>query len=203
MQETEVKYCVRSLSDVEVRLQQFGGHLLQERTHELNLRFDDAKRDLARESRVLRLRKDQAVRLTYKDNSHNIEGALSRREIEFIVDDFVAAREFIEALGYQVIFIYEKYRTTYEMDGSHIMLDELPYGDFVEIEGRLESLRPLTEQLDLDWDKTVPVSYHALFERLGRARSLKFRDLTFENFKEIKVSPADLMIDYADHQAMS
>jgi len=27
--------------------------------------------------------------------------------------------------------------------------------------------------------------------------------LTFENFKEIKVSPTDMMIEYADHEAMT
>ena len=82
------------------------------------------------------------------------------------------------------------------------MFDELPYGNFVEIEGELEMLRPIAEELQLDWDKAIPASYHALFERLCKSRGLTFRDLTFENFKEIKVSPDDMMIEYADHEAM-
>jgi adenylate cyclase class 2 len=153
---------------------------------------------LMRAGRVLRLRKDDLVRLTYKDNSQNIKGALSRREIEFIANDFDSAKQFIEALGYEVVFIYEKYRTTYEYKGTHIMLDELPYGNFIEIEGELETLRPIANELQLDWDKAIPASYHALFERLCKSRGLTFRDLTFENFKGIQVSPEDMMIEYAD-----
>ena len=83
------------------------------------------------------------------------------------------------------------------------MLDELPYGNFVEIEGGLDMLRPIAEELRLDWDKSIPASYHALFERLCKARGLTHRDLTFENFKEIKVSPIDMIIEYADHEAMT
>ena len=185
------------------------------RTLEVNLRFDTSNGDLQREGRVLRLRKDDHARLTYKDNSQQIEGALSRREIEFVVDNFDSAKQFIEALGYQVAFIYEKYRTTYALSPqtsevskdlrgleARIMLDELPYGNFVEIEGKLEMLRPIANELHLDWSKAIPASYHALFERLCKSRNLPFRDLTFENFKEIKVSPMDMIIEYADHEAM-
>ena len=213
--ETEVKFCVHNLPmppplsspppfSMKMGEDKGGGwSLIQPRTFEVNLRFDTSNGDLKREGRVLRLRKDDLARLTYKDNSQQIEGALSRREIEFVVNDFDSARQFIEALGYQVVFIYEKYRTTLEYKGIHIMLDELPYGNFVEIEGELETLRPIAEELQLDWDQAIPASYYALFERLRKARGLKFRDLTFENFKEIKVSPADMMIEYADHEAMT
>ena len=201
--ETEVKFCVFNLSQIEVSLRELKAHLFAPRTFEVNLRFDTSNGDLTREGRVLRLRKDDLARLTYKDNSQNIARALSRREIEFVVDDFDSAKQFIEALGYEVVFIYEKYRMTFEYKGAHIMLDELPYGNFVEIEGELEMLRPIAEELGLNWDKAIPASYHALSERLCKSRGLTFRDLTFENFKEIKVSPADMMIEYADHEAIT
>ncbi len=201
--ETEVKFCVFSLLQVEVSLSKLKADLFPRRTFEVNLRFDTSNGDLRRDGSVLRLRKDDLARLTYKDNSRQIAGALIRREIEFVVGDFDSAKQFIEALGYEVIFRYEKYRTTFEYKGTHIMLDELPYGNFVEIEGELELLRPVAEDLMLNWDAAIPVSYHALFERLCISRSLTFRDLTFENFKEIKVHPADMIIGYANHQAMT
>ena len=220
--EIEVKFCVRrpppglpqirkygngNLQSILLRIWgrwlQAGGVwiLIQPRTFEVNLRFDTSSGDLTHEGRVLRLRKDDRARLTYKDNSQNIEGALSRREIEFVADDFDSAKQFIQALGYEVVFIYEKYRTTFKYKGAHIMFDELPYGNFVEIEGELEMLHPIAEELHLDWEKAIPVSYHALFERLCKSRGLTFRDLTYVNFKEIKVSPMDMMIEYADHES--
>jgi len=196
--ETEVKFCVFNLSQIEVSLRKLKAHLFASRTFEVNLRFDTSNGDLQREGRVLRLRKDDLVRLTYKDNSQLREKAITRREIEFVVDDFDSARQFVEALGYEVVFIYEKYRTTYEYKDAHIMLDELPYGNFIEIEGELETLRPIAEELKLDWDRAIPASYHALFERLRQSRRLSFRDLTFENFKGIKVSSEDMEIEFAD-----
>jgi len=226
--ETEVKFCVFNLLQVETDLRRLKAHLIAPRTLEINLRFDTPAGDLQRDGRVLRLRKDDAARLTYKDNNRHIAGAVTRREIEFVVDDFDSARQFVEALGYEVAFIYEKYRTTYEIQTSevfakhprrgqdfrslkaHIMLDELPYGYFVEIEGELEILRPIADELQLDWDQAIPASYHSLFDRLHKSRKLTFRDLTFENFagaggagagQDIKVSPEDMMIEYADHKA--
>ncbi len=168
-----------------------GGGLIQPRTHEVNLRFDTPDGSLQREGRVLRLRQDEAIHLTYKDGNTLKDGALSRREIEFEVSDFALARQFLEALGYETIFLYEKYRTIYEMDGAHIMLDETPIGGLVEIEGELEELKAVAEKLRLNWAAAIPASYHALFGRVRKARGLKFHDLSFENFKGVKVLPED------------
>src|SRR5574341_133914 len=175
-----------------------GGGLIQPRTHEMNLRFDTPDRSFQREGRVLRLRQDEAVHLTYKDGNTLKDGALSRREIEFEVSDFALARQFLEALGYEAVFLYAKFRTIYDLDGAHIMLDETPIGGFVEIEGELEELKAAAEKLRLNWAAAIPASYHALFERVRKARGLKFRDLSFENFKGMKVSSDDLSVLPAD-----
>ena len=78
----------------------------------------------------------------------------SRQEIEFAVEDFETAKKFLEALGYVQIVIYEKFRTIYELKDSHIMLDELPYGEFVEIEGEkcIEIQKSLQILLKFKWD---------------------------------------------------
>lgn len=198
--ETEVKFYVSNLPNIEMRLQQMEAHLIEPRTHEVNLRFDTPDGDYQRDGKVLRLRQDKAAHLTYKDESQLKDGALTRREIEFEVSDFETARKFIEALGYRVIFMYEKYRTTYELDGAHIMLDETPIGGFVEIEGELDALKPLADKFGLNWNAAVPVSYHTLFERVCKARGLAFRDLSFENFKGMKVLPSELGVIPADQR---
>jgi adenylate cyclase class 2 len=209
-QEIEAKFYIKDLIKIKERLHTLGAQMVQPRTHEINLRFDTPNKDLFRERRVLRLRKDKSAHLTYKDGTLFEGGAFSRREIEFTVDDFDSAQQFIEALGYEVIFIYEKYRTMYDlkMHGSsslvknetniHLMLDELPYGDFLEIEGSLELLKPTAQQLGLNWDTAIPASYHELFNRVCASRDLSFRDLTFENFKGIQVIPTDFPVSPAD-----
>ena len=137
--------------------------------------------------------------LSYKGGNKNSRGVLSREEIEFVVGDFEKAKKFLEALGYQQIFYYEKYRTTYELDKTLIMLDELPYGNFVEIEGETEeTIRALSERLELDWEATIERSYSALFEQVQKSLNLSFRDLSFENFTAIKVDTTNLGVRAAD-----
>ena len=44
--------------------------------------------------------------------------------------DFEAARRLLEALGYRLTVMYEKYRTTYHLRHLIVVLDEMPYGEF-------------------------------------------------------------------------
>ncbi len=79
------------------------------------------------------------------------------------------------------------------------MLDELPFGAFVEIEGPdADSIRQTAEALGLAWDKRIPSSYLSLFQKARQNRGLKFRDLTFANFDHLVIEPADLEVSPAD-----
>ena len=198
-QELEVKLLIADLPALEARLQALKAQRSQARTHEVNLRFDTPQGELSRASKALRLRKDTANRLTYKGPSEDVEGVRARREIEFTVGDFDEARAFLEALGYQVSMIYEKYRTTYRLDDIEILLDELPYGNFAEIEGpHAERIHALADQLGLDWSARIPASYTVLFDQLRERMELPFRDLTFENFRELEDPLATFEFQPAD-----
>ncbi|HTP01593.1 MAG TPA: class IV adenylate cyclase [Anaerolineales bacterium] len=196
--EVEAKFYVRRLEDIKRRLEAAGAVLVKPRVLEVNLRFDTHEGALRQAGRVLRLRQDAKVRLTYKDLGRVQDGALSRRELEFDVSNLDAAREFLEALGYEVSFIYEKYRTTYRLDDLEIDVDEMPYGNFVEIEGSGSPIQPTAEKLGLKWSSAIQSSYSQLFEALRARRGLEFRDLTFDNLKHIRVAAADLEVQAAD-----
>ena len=198
-QETEAKFYVAHLNQVAARLEQLQARLIQSRVLETNLRFDLPDGSLTSQGRVLRLRRDTEAKLTYKGSGQNKSGVLDRQEIEFVVADDVKARQFLEALGYQKSMYYEKYRTTFELDQASIMLDELPYGDFVEIEGEsVEQIQALSARLKLAWNATIPSSYTALFENLRKTMHLSFQDLSFENFRGVEVSAQDLSVQPAD-----
>lgn len=198
-QEIEVKYYIADLPALEAKLKRLGAQMVQQRMHEINLRFDTQDEELKRAFKVLRLRQDKAARLTYKGPSHYQEGARLRQEIEFEVSDFESARRFLEALGYQVSMMYEKYRAAYELDGVEITLDELPYGDFAELEGPdPNSLRTVNRKLGLDWEARAGDSYTTLFDHLRDVMSLDFSDLSFENFKNLDVTPAAMNLRPAD-----
>ena len=196
--EIEVKFYVERLADLPRRLQEQGGRRLHARAHELNLRFDTPDGALKREGRTLRLRRDTATTLTYKGPSSFRDGVRSRIELEVAVEDLEGARKVLEALGYVVTFTYEKFRTTYGIDEASIMLDELPFGDFVEIEGEPDALKSVAARLGLVWQRAVKPSYLGLFEQVRRSLSLPFNDLTFANFKGRTVLPSDLDVTPAD-----
>jgi len=192
-QELEVKFNLPDLASLEQRLVVQGARLLQARIHEVNLRFDTVDGALSRSYQVLRLRQDSAARLTYKGPGEDRDGVRQRQELEFTVSDFETARLFLEALGYQVIFMYEKYRATYEFDNVLVVLDEMPYGNFAEIEGPDGgSIQAAAGRLDLDWQRRILESYTVLFERAKVSLGLSFRDLSFANFAGLAVTAADL-----------
>lgn len=197
--EQEVKYYIADLEKLEAHLQKLGARQVQPRVHEVNLRFDTQQGDLARAYQVLRLRRDQNNRLTYKGPSKFQDGVRVREEIEFQVSDFEAARAFLEALGYQVSMMYEKYRAAYELDEVEITLDEMPYGDFAELEGPdPQVIQQVNQRLGLDWEARSDASYTVLFDQLKQRLGLNFRDLSFENFEAVKITARDLQLRPAD-----
>lgn len=198
-QELEVKFYVKNLLPFEQKLKQLNATLTQPRTHEINLRFDTPDQSLSRSYQVLRLRQDQEARLTYKGPGEVLEGVRIRREIEFSVSDFRSAQSFLEALGYQVIFMYEKYRSVYRFNDMLVMLDEMPVGYFLELEGANPEMILSTSQiLGLRWETRILDSYTVLFDRVRQSCGLNIRDLSFDNFRGIEIKPEMMDLVYAE-----
>ncbi len=199
-QEIEAKFHVQNLRKIELRLLELKAQLIQPRVHEVNLRFDRPDGELRNSFRVLRLRQDDLARFTFKGPSVEKEGGiLSRQEIEFEVGDFDSAKQFLEAIGFQVVVFYEKFRTTYELNDTHIMLDELPYGSFIEIEGEnVETIHSIADLLGLNWEVMVKAGYHALFERVAGKYGLDVSKLSFENLEGVTIKITDMGIVAAD-----
>jgi adenylate cyclase class 2 len=179
--EIETKFNLPSIDDFHRNVLDYGGRLVQPRTLERNLRFDTPEGRLSATEQILRLRSDHKTTLTYKRSVH----AEKRTEIQFELNDFDAAKNLLEALGFEVIFIYEKYRQIFQVGDVYLMIDELPFGTFVEIEGpSLESIKQAAHNLDLKWNNRITTNYLSLFERLRDHYKLTFRDATFANFND-------------------
>ncbi len=198
-QEMEVKFYLNNLATLQRKLRNQEASLVQPRVHEINLRFDLPSGELARDHRILRLRQDAGAVLTYKGPAENRQDVSSRQEIEVEVNDFAMARRLLEALGYQVYIIYEKYRATYLMDNVRVTLDEMPYGDFAEVEGPdPASIQATAEKLGLEWSKRIMESYLMMFAGLPAELKAGKRDLTFANFQAVTIKPGDLGVTPAD-----
>ncbi|HEY9282101.1 MAG TPA: class IV adenylate cyclase [Pyrinomonadaceae bacterium] len=119
---------------------------------------------------ALRLRQEGGRRavLTYKERPGSEPEAIKRRhEIETEVADAAAAAALLEALGYRAALVYEKRRETFQLGGAEIVLDELPFGWFVEIEGEEIDILDAERRLELTTAEHVHETYPELTVRHG------------------------------------
>lgn len=181
--EIEAKFAVRHLQQVRQRLLQSGARLRSSRVLERNWRFDDPQGALTEREEVLRVRKDSSGHLTFKRAGAQ---ELERTELSVVVDDTTITREILQALGFEVIAVYEKYREVFVLNSVDVMLDELPFGAFVEIEAAdRRSIRAAADRLGLLWEHRVHATYLELFQHIKRERGLDTRDATFQAFGDI------------------
>ncbi len=186
--ENEIKLYVPFLNAVARRIEAEGGTISAPRVLEKNIRYDNAVGEFNAAGTVLRLRQDSRARLTYKDGERLLgEYGSSRTEVEVEVSDFDKMDTLLGKLGFRPTLIYEKYRTTYHLQGAEVTLDELPYGNFVEIEGEESAIRQVMDILELHDAKRMAASYTVLFKIVRKNLGLEVNDLTFANFKGIKV----------------
>ena len=206
-QEIEVKFYVRDLAGVEQTLQNLNARMAQKRALETNLRFDTTENSLGRYRHVLRLRRpapgylpeDPQGLLTYKGPTQSGQSISIRQEIEVVVSDFETALHLLEALGYQVVVMYEKWRTVYRVGDVDVDLDETPLGNFLEIEGPdTAGIQEVALLLGLDWEARSGESYMALFNRVRLARGLSVQNLSFAEFQGIQVQPQEMGLRPAD-----
>ena len=187
MQEVEVKLHTPDLAAVKRALEEANAIPLTLRVFERNTRYDSADGSLAAAGIVLRLRQDVAVKLTYKADASIERGIVSRFEAEVEVWDFKTMDVILRRLGYEVALIYEKYRTTYTLDGAEVVLDELPYGNFTEIESDAATIERVVEALGLGGARRMAGSYVDIFWDVKARLGLDARDCTFEAFAGVDV----------------
>lgn len=129
----------------------YGGHILTEK------------------NAVLRIRKigDRAI-LTYKLRLAG-NGDIKRQvEEETEVADPNAIERIVAELGYSPVIIYEKKRRKWHFRSVEIVIDELPFGLYMEIEGSITSIHEAELLLDLDDLETEHETYPGLTARLGK-----------------------------------
>jgi adenylate cyclase class 2 len=198
-QEIEVKFLIADLPALLEKIQKLGAIELRPRMLEVNLRFDTRDTQLLDRAQVLRLRQDDQSILTFKSPGEIVDGVISRTELEVTVSDFQTTRAILEALGFQVFMTYEKYRQNFSLNDLVASVDEMPYGNFIELEGRSpEHVRATAALLGLDWEQRINLSYTALLSLYNQNTGNTFRDLSFESFEGLHVLPEQLGLAYAD-----
>jgi adenylate cyclase class 2 len=130
-----------------------------------------AGQNLDPRSRVLRLRRvGSLATLTYKERTPSTSAIKHQREDETQVEDAVALEAILDALGYRPVLVYEKRRLTWRIAGAEAVVDELPFGLFLEIEGEERIIGEVERLLGLDEVEAEMASYPELTQRCGERR---------------------------------
>ena len=187
-EEIEVKFLIEDLSAMRQRLVALGATLTTPRTYEENLLFDTPNMQLRRQGRLLRLRRDRRNRITYKEPpAHNDPDFKVLHEYEVEVSDFAQARTILEKLGFTPSLRFEKYRETFTYQEAEIVLDEVPFGTFMEIEGAREVIRDMVTALGLDFAARLVASYPEIFDAVCATYKLPATDITFATFRSLTI----------------
>lgn len=120
---------------------------------------------------VLRLRRvsGKAI-LTYKERFQSSSTIKQQREDETEIEDADAMAAILDALGYKPAIVYEKRRATWRVANTELVIDELPFGLFLEIEGEEADILKAESLLELAGVSPEIATYPQLTVQHGKQR---------------------------------
>lgn len=120
---------------------------------------------------ILRVRKTQdKTVLTYKKRIENDFAVKQQIEHETEISSADELEKIIENLGFTPQIIYEKRRKIWKFRSVEIVLDELPFGSFMEIEGAITAIAEAEMLLDIENFETEHETYPSLTIKLGKRK---------------------------------
>ena len=166
--ETERKYHLgpKRLEEITSKLISLGAEFIKE-VFEVNYQHRGGQMD--ERGATLRLRKigDFTV-LTYKEKIKNETGTKQKIEFETAVSDVIAAEKIVERLGYKLTAVYEKRRKYWRFGKVEVVLDELPFGLYMEIEATIAEIERAEKALGLKEIEREPRGYPRLTIKYGK-----------------------------------
>jgi adenylate cyclase, class 2 len=132
---------------------------------ENNILFDTTNNKLEEKDQLLRLREYKGKYIITFKNKHKGDRTKFkiREEIEIEVSDFAPTIEIFKRIGYNIKLIYQKYRRTMVLDNAEVTIDNLPFGDYIEIEGNKDDINKLSDELKLSITDISNKSYVGLY----------------------------------------
>ena len=167
--EIEKKYLIdkKALVELTVKLGELGAAFSYE-TFEENFLHRGGLLD--GQAAVLRLRKtDARTTLTYKEKVPTENDFKHQIEFETDVSNVDATESIIEKLGYKLSVVYEKHRKAWQFNNVEVVLDELPFGYYMEIEGDVEDILTVEKLLGADLFTPETRGYPRLSLKYGKA----------------------------------
>jgi adenylate cyclase class 2 len=170
-QEIEVKFALKDRDALVRRLHEIGAERLYPETFEDNIVLD-RRGELRTKGALLRVRKFGRYALaTFKGPMAFEGGVKMREEVQTGVESFELAISLFDSLGFKPVFRYQKYREVWRVRDVEVVLDRTPIGNYFEIEGALDVIRSVAEELGMQMDSGIRQSYADLYRQHRRTRA--------------------------------
>ncbi len=163
--EIEIKIKISQLDALKKKVVNYQFQILEPRFHEYNLVFDTHDRILKGRGHLLRLRKQGGKAIVTFKSPPEIPSQTYkvREETEVSVSDFENMKKIIHKLGFEPVFIYEKYREIFIKNDIKLMIDETPIGNYLEIEGEGPEIDRTASLLGYSKKDYIIESYRSLY----------------------------------------
>ncbi len=176
--EVEIKVWIPDTAALEQKIRELNFEQLSPPSHEWNALYDHAG-ELRAKSEVLRIRKYRGRTILTHKSKGSVAKHKVRQELETAVEKGDELDAILRALGYEPAFIYEKFRAEW-MDGTgHVVIDQTPIGDLVELEGPPEWIDRIAQKLGIPESQYVTDSYATLFTKWAARTGSQARNMTF------------------------
>ena len=170
-QEIEIKFALKDREALVRKLHEIGAQRLYGETFEDNIVLD-RRGELRTKGALLRVRKFGRYALaTYKGAMAFEGGVKMREEVQTGVESFELAIQLFDSLGFKPVFRYQKFREVWRVREVEVVLDRTPIGNYFEIEGPLDVIRSVAEELGMHMDAGIRQSYADLYRQFRRTRS--------------------------------
>lgn len=132
------------------------------------------------EKAALRIRKiDGKTLLTYKRKVGNSSELKQHIEHETQIGNSDEMMQIIQRLGFMLGLVYEKRRQNWLLRGIQVVLDEVPFGSFMEIEGKITDIGLAEMLLEAEDFEIEPATYpkltYDLGEKIGEVIESRFK----------------------------
>jgi len=176
--EIEVKFEVKNPDFIRKKLKKAGTKFLG-KAFERTIRFDTKDKKLEKEGKFLRVRTGFKNVITFKRKIRS-KKFREREEIEFEISNPKEMEIILESLGFLRKRVMEKYREKWLFKNAEIVIDKLPMGNYIEIEGTKNEILKTARILNLNFKESIADTYWDLWKYYREKHHIKNENIVFK-----------------------
>jgi adenylate cyclase class 2 len=119
--------------------------------------------------------------ITFKKKINKVDKDFKEREeIEIEISNPKEMEMILAELGFTKKWIMEKYREKWQWGSAEVVIDRLPFGNFIEIEGSKKSIQKAAKLLGLRLADGITATYWGLWEDYCQRKGIKEENIIFK-----------------------